>query len=181
MALTLSYVENVANELIAFHQLNGNISSDWKFKWNRRSQAIGLCSYKDSTIQLSDKWASVLSEVELRDTILHEIAHAMTPGDGHGTKWRMACVQIGANPKRLVDVPKDAVQEIKKKTVKYFIVYKSDSGIEKVGYRERIKVSLYGRSIFNRPETKGKLFYVEADKFDRPDVEKFLFKGNPVL
>jgi predicted SprT family Zn-dependent metalloprotease len=40
---------------------------------------------------------------EVRDTILHEIAHALAPGDGHGPKWRMTCLRIGARPKRCYD------------------------------------------------------------------------------
>lgn len=35
------------------------------------------------------------------DTLLHEIAHAMTPGDGHGRKWRAACRLLGAKPERM--------------------------------------------------------------------------------
>ena len=36
----------------------------------------------------------------MRDTILHEVAHALTPGDNHGPLWRRVCRQIGARPER---------------------------------------------------------------------------------
>jgi predicted SprT family Zn-dependent metalloprotease len=39
-------------------------------------------------------------EAEVVDTILHEIAHALTPGDGHGPAWKAACLRIGAKPVR---------------------------------------------------------------------------------
>lgn len=42
-------------------------------------------------------------EQEVRDTILHEIAHALAPRAGHGPKWRAICRQIGAEPKRCYD------------------------------------------------------------------------------
>lgn len=38
------------------------------------------------------------SESEIIDTILHEIAHAMTPGAGHNTYWRQMAESIGAKP-----------------------------------------------------------------------------------
>ena len=40
----------------------------------------------------------LMSEAELLDTIRHEIAHAQTPGEGHGRAWKMAAMAIGANP-----------------------------------------------------------------------------------
>jgi SprT protein len=42
------------------------------------------------------------SDSEIRDTILHEIAHALVgPNVGHGLRWRLKCVEIGAKPERL--------------------------------------------------------------------------------
>jgi len=39
-------------------------------------------------------------EPQVRETILHEIAHALAPGDGHGQKWQQACVKLGIAPTR---------------------------------------------------------------------------------
>jgi predicted SprT family Zn-dependent metalloprotease len=40
------------------------------------------------------------SDAEVLDTLLHEIAHALTPGDGHMARWKAKCVEIGAKPQR---------------------------------------------------------------------------------
>ena len=32
----------------------------------------------------------------ISDTILHEIAHALTQGAGHGPRWKRKCIEIGA-------------------------------------------------------------------------------------
>lgn len=71
----------------------------WTFKWNTRKRAYGLCSYRDKTIQLSKPLTAHMTEAEVKDTILHEIAHALVgPGHGHGKVWKAMARKIGANP-----------------------------------------------------------------------------------
>jgi predicted SprT family Zn-dependent metalloprotease len=51
-------------------------------------------------ITLSRHYAAILPPDEIRNTILHEIAHALTPGHGHDAVWRAACRKVGAKPER---------------------------------------------------------------------------------
>lgn len=51
-------------------------------------------------ITLSKHYAAILPADEIRDVILHEIAHALTPGHGHDAVWRNACRKVGAKPNR---------------------------------------------------------------------------------
>ena len=51
-------------------------------------------------ITLSKHYAVLLGMDELRDVILHEIAHALTPGHGHNAVWKAAARKIGAKPER---------------------------------------------------------------------------------
>jgi predicted SprT family Zn-dependent metalloprotease len=37
------------------------------------------------------------------DTVLHEVAHALTRGDKHGARWKAKCLEIGARPDRNVE------------------------------------------------------------------------------
>lgn len=84
-------------QLLASHGLH-----DWGFAFNRRKQAMGLCIYRRRTIELSihlverdNSWE------EIRDTILHEIAHALVgPEHGHDQVWKRKCIEIGARPER---------------------------------------------------------------------------------
>lgn len=39
-------------------------------------------------------------ESEVQNTVLHEIAHALTPEHGHDGMWQAACMLVGAKPVR---------------------------------------------------------------------------------
>ncbi len=78
---------------------------DWKFRWQNKKSALGTCSYHRKLILLS-KWYVELNDIEdVKDTILHEIAHGLAYvrygklGIGHGTLWKKVCREIGAIPK----------------------------------------------------------------------------------
>lgn len=95
--------------------------ADWAFRFNQRKRALGICNYTHRRIELSAPFVVRNDESQVRDVILHEIAHALTPPpepnenpDGmttsvpppaghrpHGPAWRAMCLKIGANPDRL--------------------------------------------------------------------------------
>ena len=87
----------MALELMAKHGLHG-----WSFRFNRCKQTMGLCVYHRKTIELSIYFVERDNPVEeVRDTILHEIAHALVgPGHGHDKVWKRKCIEIGARPQR---------------------------------------------------------------------------------
>ena len=64
-------------------------------------------------ITLSAHFVDLLPEDEVRDVILHEIAHALCPAkEGHGVLWRSMARKVGAKPQRCAvpsDRPKGAV------------------------------------------------------------------------
>lgn len=75
---------------------------EWNFKWTKKLSTYGTCDYKNKTIELSLPIA-VSDKEKAIDTLLHELAHALTPDDGHGKVWKAKCLEIGAEPKRLAD------------------------------------------------------------------------------
>lgn len=90
---------SLALSLIAEHGL-----SDWHFAFNRRRRAFGLCDYSHRTIYLSAVLTDLNDEAQVRDTILHEIAHALAGHEaGHGPKWQKIAAEIGAKPRRCFD------------------------------------------------------------------------------
>jgi len=88
----------LAWQLMRLHGL-----SNWKFEFDHARRRFGSCQSTRKVITLSRPLVLLNDVQQVRDTILHEIAHALTPGDGHGAKWRRKCAEIGANPKRCYD------------------------------------------------------------------------------
>lgn len=85
---------------------------DWGFAFNRGKRRAGVCFYPlcNSLVNLPGRielsvYHCELNPVEVvRDTILHELAHALVgPGHGHGEIWKAKCVEIGAKPERCFD------------------------------------------------------------------------------
>ena len=87
----LQEANSLARSLMDQHGLK-----DWSIKWTKTVRRLGRCIYATRTIEISQY------QFDLRDTILHEIAHAKTPWDGHGRKWQAMCRAIGARPERCI-------------------------------------------------------------------------------
>lgn len=96
MEILIKY-ENFANELLKKHNL-----TDWKFVYNKRtsSRTLGICKHSRKEIHLNKRYALVASEKYVIDTIIHEIAHALTKGHGHDNIWKAKCIELGCKPNR---------------------------------------------------------------------------------
>jgi cyclomaltodextrinase / maltogenic alpha-amylase / neopullulanase len=90
--------ETMARQLIAEH-----LDTRWTFKWDNAKTRLGACHHRNRTITLSKHFAALNGEGETRDTVLHEIAHALTPGAAHGPAWKKTAARIGARPTARAD------------------------------------------------------------------------------
>ena len=74
---------------------------EWSFCFDRSKVRFGKCDYRRKRISLSGHLVDLNDEQSVRDTILHEIAHALAPGGaGHGAAWRSIALAIGCNGSR---------------------------------------------------------------------------------
>jgi predicted SprT family Zn-dependent metalloprotease len=94
-AMNLYEAGHLARQLMKQHGLPG-----WTFEFDHARRRFGCCNYTHHKITLSRSLTFLNPIEEVRDTILHEIAHALTPGAGHGLRWRQKCGEIGARAKR---------------------------------------------------------------------------------
>jgi len=99
--MDLPAARHLAETLLAEHGLSA-ADPPWTFRFNRRKRALGICHYDAQRIELSSHFVAANDLDEVRDTVLHEIAHALAgPAAGHGAAWKAACVKVGARPQRL--------------------------------------------------------------------------------
>lgn len=99
--MTLEAAQTLAEGLLREHGLE---REGWRLRWFRRKRTFGLCDYQAKTLYLSIPLVELNHENAVRDTLLHEIAHALAGHRaGHGPRWREVARRIGATPKRCFD------------------------------------------------------------------------------
>ena len=87
--------QSIAITLLAEHGLR-----EWHFGWNRRKRSLGLCRYRERRIELSMYFVRDNDETQVRDTILHEIAHALAGRKAaHGPAWKDIARRLGCEPR----------------------------------------------------------------------------------
>lgn len=96
--MNLNQVISLGNQLMKQHGLT---SLGWFFELDNAKRRFGVCKYRSRTIGISKYLAVLNDEAQVKDTILHEIAHALVgPGHGHDAVWKRKCIEIGAKPER---------------------------------------------------------------------------------
>jgi predicted SprT family Zn-dependent metalloprotease len=91
---------------LALHLLRDHGLRDWSFAFNRSKRQMGCCRYGPKVIELSRHFVERNDLDLVRDTLLHEIAHALVGlGHGHDAVWKAMCLRVGAKPERLSNEP----------------------------------------------------------------------------
>lgn len=87
---------DLAYELMAEHGLVG-----WRVKLDHARRRAGQCDYGAKVISLSRHYVRYAEIAHIRDTILHEIAHALVgPRHGHDAVWRQKARELGCTANR---------------------------------------------------------------------------------
>jgi len=85
-----------ATELMQQYGLTG-----WRVKLDHARRRAGQCDYNTKVISLSRLYVRNADKAHIRDTILHEIAHALVgPHHGHDAVWRQKAREIGCTATR---------------------------------------------------------------------------------
>lgn len=97
----------------------------WEFKFNRQKRNLGLCHFPTEThsgqISLSKHFIELNSDEKIRETLLHEVAHALSweryRHTGHGKIWKEIAREIGCKPERCCNDTDLIMPEIRHHTV----------------------------------------------------------------
>jgi len=70
---------------------------DWHVRLNTDMTKgfLGLCSHKDKAIILSAQHIDIHDKKMVKNTINHEVAHALTPSHGHDSIWQAKAKELG--------------------------------------------------------------------------------------
>ena len=97
--MDIAALEREAGELLKRHGL-----SDWSFEMSGRLKSmLGLCDYNKRSIRVNRFYAENNPERVVLNTLLHEVAHALTPWHGHDSTWMAMAVRLGCTPERVSD------------------------------------------------------------------------------
>jgi hypothetical protein len=95
--MDLHEAQSLALELMEKH---GVTAAGWTFAFDNTKSRMGVCKYGPRLIAVSRLFAAHATESEVRDTILHEIAHVLAGPDAkHGILWKAHASRLGATPK----------------------------------------------------------------------------------
>lgn len=87
--------ELMAKALIEVHKLNCG------FEWIPNKTIMGRYISSKNVIQLSKPLVQLNNENTVRDTIIHEIAHAIAGVEaGHGRLWKVTALRLGGSISR---------------------------------------------------------------------------------
>ena len=77
---------------------------DWELAFDRARRRAGQTDHARRRLTLSRHLMNLYDEAQVRETVLHEIAHARVgPRHGHDAVWAAEATRLGATGRRLVD------------------------------------------------------------------------------
>lgn len=87
-----------AEQLLKDHGLR---DLGWIFEFSNEKRHVGRCFHDQKRIVFSKHFVDNTPMEKIRDTILHEIAHALVgSGHGHDDVWKLKAIEVGAEPNR---------------------------------------------------------------------------------
>lgn len=94
--MELSDATKLAIELMCDHNLD-----EWYFYFDKSKRIFGKCNYLNKSISLSKHLVLLNNYNSVKNTILHEIAHAIVGmGNGHNNIWKKKAIEIGCDGNR---------------------------------------------------------------------------------
>lgn len=159
--------------------------SDWDLVFSDNIKVLGLCNLSRRVITINSEYAARAPREAVRDTILHECAHALAGIEmsrngrrmAHGKHWKMWARRVGANPNatkctsKLGEFGEDIAANKISKPPKWVVVADRGDHLEKVSEAGRRMKDIGKKLVKGDRSTLGKLWMVERRHWD-------MYKGN---
>ncbi len=102
---SLAEADRLGRELVRHHTETGELKGEWKFGFNLDRVRGGVCWFEDRRIEVSVTYCHRENPEGVRNTILHEIAHAIVGYDQkHNGVFKEVCLRIGGDPRSCHEV-----------------------------------------------------------------------------
>ena len=156
---TSQMIAKIKLELIAEYPF----LDSWSISFDNAKRRAGVCKMSQKEISFSVSHIENNSIEIIKDTILHEFAHAIAyelyGHTGHGQPWKKIARKIGATPRakgafNLPDAPWILVHACNKTL-----------SINPIGERFRRNKNIKNYFLIGKPETKGELFFIDHSEY----------------
>ena len=115
---------------VALSLMNEHGVSHYSLKFTPSFSFAGRCNYTKEIIELNPRWVERADGASVRNTILHEIAHALCgPRAAHGYRWFQTFTSIGGNGA-------GGTRDFGVLATKRYVL-KCTMGCDNLGYRQR--------------------------------------------
>jgi predicted SprT family Zn-dependent metalloprotease len=137
--------------------------NQWRLSLDNAKRRAGFCRLHDKTISISRLHIKNNNASIIRDTLLHEYAHAIAFENyheyGHGIFWKKVALTIGAIPQakgrfNLPDAPWVLLHQCKKTQKVTFLAHR---------YRRNKKIHLF--HLKGQRHTQGELYYWSTKQY----------------
>ncbi|WP_196138507.1 SprT-like domain-containing protein [Aliikangiella sp. G2MR2-5] len=136
---------------------------DWRIKLDSAKRRAGACKPVVKEITISRHHIEHNSFLIVKDTILHEIAHAinyeLNKDISHGPNWKTIAKLIGATPKAtgLFDIPEAPWLLVS--------VCSKTKTLKLIARRYRRRKNIRNFHLKGKPETLGSLYYLSNEDY----------------
>lgn len=90
---------------------------DWNLSFSNRKRTLGYCNCTKKIISISNAYLNNNPFETMKDTLLHEIAHAVqyekSGKTDHGKEWKKIASEVGCRPVRCADTSEVNLPEAK--------------------------------------------------------------------
>jgi len=138
---------------------------NWFVSFDNAKRRAGVCRVSTKEISLSKHHILNNSIEVVKDTILHEFAHAIAyeiySESGHGVQWKKIALQLGAIP--------SARGHFNLPIAPWLLVHACSEtfDINPISERFRINKKIKNYFLVGRPETKGELFFLKQIEYQQ--------------